>query len=180
MVMIDKQRLKIEFSERLNEACNDLGWPEKPVKPTKTSDGVLSRVQHLRKKLSKHFKISQPGIRKWFIGESVPDATNIGYVANALRVNLVWLTTGEGEKSPYHLQANNVESKSEASTPTLKENVDPKTQKAINCLTNPPAGRESMVDHLKDVLIDIWGEKTAKTFVDLNSKQDKNHSEFDK
>jgi len=83
----DKQQLHSEFSQRMIDACDHLGWP---------AAGKGNRTLILIDILP--FKISRTAVNKWFSADSVPDATNIGYVANAVEVNLKWLATGEGNK----------------------------------------------------------------------------------
>lgn len=87
MVTQQKQQLYDAFSARLNEACDDLGWPK---------TGRNNRVMMLIEAIP--FKVSRNGARKWFYGESMPDVSKIGYVADAIGVNLNWLSAGKGSK----------------------------------------------------------------------------------
>jgi len=87
MVTKTKESLQIEFAHRINKVCNDLQWPKK---------GRDNRTKQLINRLP--FKISRTAVNKWFAGDSVPDATHIGYVANCLNVSLQWLATGKGPK----------------------------------------------------------------------------------
>ena len=68
---MDKQQ---QFTLRLNEACNQAGIPQR------------GRSAYLQKILP--FKISTAGIRKWLVGEAVPDTKKLSDIASLLEVSV--------------------------------------------------------------------------------------------
>ena len=81
-VMRDEDRLA--FSERLNQALDDVGFPKK-------GDGR-------QVKLAKLFGLNQKGVRKWLEGEGTPTFERTKKLAESLNVTVEWLMTGHGPK----------------------------------------------------------------------------------
>ena len=82
MVMNEKRKA---FAARLNEALDDIQFPEKGY----------GRQQALADQMH----VSQKGARKWLEGESLPEQFRIVDLAGWLRVSFEWLATGQGRKS---------------------------------------------------------------------------------
>ncbi|MDK9757658.1 Cro/Cl family transcriptional regulator [Vibrio sp. D173a] len=68
---MDKQQ---QFTLRLNDACDQAGIPQR------------GRSAYLQKVLP--FKISTAGIRKWLVGEAVPDTKKLSDIASLLEVSV--------------------------------------------------------------------------------------------
>lgn len=121
MVTNDKQKLYIEFSQRLNVACDDLGWP---------SSGRGNRTVKLIDRLPDELKVSRTAANKWFNGEGMPESVKIGRISNILGVAQEWLTTGEGPKYVISLKTEHIESKAEVYQPNLTQ-TPPKWLKSL-------------------------------------------------
>ena len=80
----DAVRIRREFSERLNEALDDLGVPTK-------ARGRQTTAARL-------FGVSQKGVRKWLEGEGLPHTKRIGRIAHKANVRQEWLLFGLGPK----------------------------------------------------------------------------------
>ena len=76
------EKVKLQFSDRLNEACDSAGVP------------VWGRQRFLAKKLN----LAQPSVSKWFLNKSLPTIDNIAELADLLNVRIEWLVTGRGQK----------------------------------------------------------------------------------
>lgn len=76
------EKVKLQFSDRLNEACDSAGIP------------VWGRQRYLAKKLN----LAQPSVSKWFLNKSLPTIDNIAELADLLNVRIEWLITGNGLK----------------------------------------------------------------------------------
>ncbi|MBF4248974.1 Cro/Cl family transcriptional regulator, partial [Vibrio anguillarum] len=73
--MVATLNRKLEsFSERLNKACDDAGIP------------VRGRASYLQSNLP--FKVSIAGIRKWLVGESIPDTKKLANISELLGVSV--------------------------------------------------------------------------------------------
>ncbi|WP_422460284.1 MULTISPECIES: helix-turn-helix domain-containing protein [unclassified Endozoicomonas] len=69
-----------EFSRRLNEALDNIGFPAK---------GKGRQME-----LGKLFGISQHAARKWLEGEAIPHTKRLPDIADKLKVNAEWLLSG--------------------------------------------------------------------------------------
>lgn len=76
--------LKQEYSDRLNEALDEAGYPPK---------GEGRQVR-----LAKAMGVSQKGARKWLEAEAIPSMENNILLAVHLDVQSEWLLSGRGEK----------------------------------------------------------------------------------
>lgn len=83
--MVTKEELRLEFSKRLNEACDKAGVRSR------------GRAVDIQKQL-KHQKISvtTTAIGKWLNGEAVPEQDKLLPLASWLSVSPSWLEYGEG------------------------------------------------------------------------------------
>lgn len=75
------EKVKLQFSDRLNEACDSAAIPK------------WGRQRLLAKKLN----LAQPSVSKWFLNKSLPTIDNIAELAQFLNVRIEWLVTGEGQ-----------------------------------------------------------------------------------
>lgn len=82
----EKEKARISFAKRLNEACDGAGVPAK---------GGGRQIA-----LAKMAGVSQKGARKWLEGESIPTTGRIGALAAKLKVSADWLLFGHGNKTP--------------------------------------------------------------------------------
>jgi transcriptional regulator with XRE-family HTH domain len=80
----DEARIRREFSERLNEALDDMGVPTKDLGRQTTA--------------ARLFGVSQKGVRKWLEGEGLPHTKRISKIANKVNVRQEWLLFGLGPK----------------------------------------------------------------------------------
>jgi hypothetical protein len=80
----EENRIRREFSARLNEALDDMGIPTKD-KGRQTTAGRL-------------FGVSQKGARKWLEGEGLPHTKRIPKIAAKVNVRQEWLLFGLGPK----------------------------------------------------------------------------------
>lgn len=76
------ETVKLQFSDRLIEACDSAGVP------------TWGRQRYLAKKLN----LAQPSVSKWFLNKSLPTIDNIAELAELLNVRIEWLITGNGPK----------------------------------------------------------------------------------
>lgn len=76
---------KADFSRRLNLALDEEGYPP----------SMSGRQTVLAKATNK----SQPGVRKWLVGEALPNMTSAIELAKLINVNLEWLLSGRGPKA---------------------------------------------------------------------------------
>jgi transcriptional regulator with XRE-family HTH domain len=81
MVTDDQKRA---FSDRLNEALDDIGFPAKGA----GRQGALGE----------RMGVSQKGARKWLEGEAIPATSRIIDLAQWLNVNFEWLAMARGAK----------------------------------------------------------------------------------
>ncbi len=72
---------KKDFSERLNKALNNVGFPKK---------GAGRQIE-----LANIFGVSQKGARKWLEGESIPKFTRLQEIALHFGLRVEWLASGE-------------------------------------------------------------------------------------
>jgi transcriptional regulator with XRE-family HTH domain len=72
---------KQAFAKRLNQACDHAGIAE------------VGR----RSRFASEFGVSRESVRKWLMGESIPETKRIGLLAKWLDVSGEWLLTGNGE-----------------------------------------------------------------------------------
>jgi len=151
---MSKERLKIEFANRMCEAASDLGW---------TDTRVNSRVKNLMDALP--FKVSQPATRDWYIGVAVPDATHIGYVANALKVNIIWLMTGKGRKQS-SLFADN-----RGDLVELYNQASSSTKYAVNFLLSPPKEQKELAELLTGTIIAASNNAVVPGYQSVDNKQ---------
>lgn len=145
---MDKQQ---QFTQRLNEACDLADIP------------VRGRAAYFQKKLP--FKVSIAGIRKWLVGEAVPDTKKLADIAELLGTTVEYLLGGpkasfsvltEGNKDKEFWQ-----SILEKHVPNA-EYLDTESLKAIPILSHIQAG------NWKTVIIDAdtefeWQTVSAKT-----------------
>ena len=75
---------KADFSQRLNSALDEIGYPEK---------GEGRQVR-----LGKDMGVSQRGARKWLEGEVIPAMENAIALATLCRVHTEWLLSGRGAR----------------------------------------------------------------------------------
>jgi transcriptional regulator with XRE-family HTH domain len=77
---------KEKFSQRLNEALNDMNYPP---------------IGHGRQSaLSKELKIKSPTIGRWLNGEDFPKTSELVKISQFLDVRSNWLLSGVGSKYP--------------------------------------------------------------------------------
>jgi len=81
----DNVQSRLEFSARLNEALDAIGFPQK------------GKGRQLA--LGKAMKISQKGARKWLEGEALPTEANRGKLIELCKVNYEWLFAGRGPQT---------------------------------------------------------------------------------
>lgn len=74
---MDKEK---SFSDRLNRACDDAGIP------------VRGRAGYIQERLTK--KVSLVGVRKWLIGESIPDTKRLPEIAEIVHSSVEQLLGG--------------------------------------------------------------------------------------
>jgi phage repressor protein C with HTH and peptisase S24 domain len=79
----DNEQSRREFSKRLNEALDAIGFPPKG----KGRQLALGRAM----------KISQKGARKWLEGEALPTEANRRKLVDLCKANYEWLFAGRGE-----------------------------------------------------------------------------------
>lgn len=79
----------IAFSERLNEALDDINVPPKGF-------GRQNVVANL-------FGVSQKGARRWLEAEALPDTGRIPVIAHKLKVSVEWLMSGIGKNKTENL-----------------------------------------------------------------------------
>ena len=79
--MVQSDKVRQEFSQRLAQACKDAGLDEH-------GRGMA---------IARALKVSSKGVSKWLNAESLPRQDKINALANFLRVDVVWLQHG---KSP--------------------------------------------------------------------------------
>lgn len=72
------------FSQRLKEALDDMGIPERGRQML----------------LAREFQISQPSAKRWLDGENFPDTEKIVELATWSKTSTDWLLTGRGVKHP--------------------------------------------------------------------------------
>jgi hypothetical protein len=90
---------KAAFSDRLNEALDAIGYPEK---------GKGRQVS-----LGKDMDTSQKGARKWLEGEAIPSMDHVIGLAMLTHVHTEWLLSGRGPR--------NLESHPISSNPQIQE-----------------------------------------------------------
>lgn len=82
----DNEKLRQQFSARLNEACDDSDLPP-------PSEGRATVIQQ---ELSRRAKpISLPAVIKWLEADAIPGAANLKALAEWLGVRREWLQYGE-------------------------------------------------------------------------------------
>jgi SOS-response transcriptional repressor LexA len=81
--VISTEIVRDDFSRRLNQAFDDLGW-KKSGRPAK----LASLLQD---------KISQPAVRKWFNGEGLPSMPRLKELARLTGRSIEWLLQGDSE-----------------------------------------------------------------------------------
>jgi phage repressor protein C with HTH and peptisase S24 domain len=72
---------KQAFAQRLNQACDAAGI------------GAVGR----RSTFAAEFGVSRESVRKWLVGDSIPETKRISALANFLGVRGEWLLTGIGQ-----------------------------------------------------------------------------------
>lgn len=78
---------KRAFSNRLNEALDDAGFPPK-------GEGRQNAV-------AKAFRVSQVAARKWLEGESIPNTKRLAEMAERVGTTVEWLLSGHGRKGEF-------------------------------------------------------------------------------
>lgn len=81
-ILISMKDARLAFADRLIEICT-----EKKLKPH-GRQAALGRI----------LKVTQPGVKKWFDGESLPDTDKLIELAIWGEVCFEWLMTGRGPK----------------------------------------------------------------------------------
>lgn len=75
--------VKADFARRLHDVCDDLGL-------------VSGRGRQTA--LANHFGLTPNAARKWLLGIGMPELDKAIEIANAARVNVLWLLQGAGPK----------------------------------------------------------------------------------
>lgn len=105
---------KAEFSSRLNDALDAIGYPAK---------GKGRQVR-----LGKDMHTSQKGARKWLEGEAIPSMDHAIGLALLAHVHIEWLLTGRG---PRNLQSHPI-----STNPQIQE-----WAKRMECISEPDRER---------------------------------------
>jgi len=82
----NERDIKRDFSERLNQLCDEVGIPPK-FKNRQTTVG-------------KQFGVSQEAARKWLEAEGLPKFEKCIEIALHFKVAIDWLLTGRGARRP--------------------------------------------------------------------------------
>lgn len=138
--MVTKEELRLEFSKRLNEACDKAGVRSR------------GRAVDIQKQL-KHQKISvtTTAIGKWLNGEAVPEQDKLLPLAAWLSVSPSWLEYGEGDKTSERSPAGQEHAQLASQ---LFNRVTPRTQVALKRIQEL-AAQDKLSDADIDMLMQI-------------------------
>jgi hypothetical protein len=90
MIILAMKKLHTDFAERLAEICLDRG-----LKPHGRQAGLVRMMK------THGLQVTQPGVKKWFDGEAIPDTDKCIELAIWSGVQFEWLMTGRGRKYIY-------------------------------------------------------------------------------
>lgn len=123
---------RLDFSKRLNEACDDMGLPPK----YKARQVELARL----------FDVSPRGAAKWLEGESYPAVNKCSEIAKWSGVCFEWLMTGRGPKRFDEIYPTRAIAHVAEVMQAMAPAAQSKAAQMVDLLAQPAAGNDAGAD----------------------------------